>query len=81
MWSSQPMQSETFRAQASELSSTLAEENMSHHQPGLDYGFPHGDERFDLYAFPKRGDVGKFAFNCLPTSRNPTSRSDGGNQP
>jgi len=54
---------------------------MSHHQPGLDYGFPHGDERFDLYAFPKRGDVGKFAFNCLPTSRNPTSRSDGGNQP
>jgi hypothetical protein len=35
---------------------------MSHHYPGPDSGFPHGDARLvltDLYAFPKPGDAGK----------------------
>jgi hypothetical protein len=35
---------------------------MSHHYSGPDFGFPHGDARFDLtdlYAFPKPGDAGK----------------------
>jgi hypothetical protein len=62
MRSSQPMQSEMRRAQASELSSALGEDNMSHHYSGPDYGFPHGDARLDLtdlYAFPKPGDPSK----------------------
>jgi hypothetical protein len=35
---------------------------MSHHYAGPDFGFPHGDARFnlsDLYAFPKPGEPGK----------------------
>jgi len=35
---------------------------MSHHYPGPDYAFPHGDARLnftDLYAFPKPGDGSK----------------------
>src|SRR5260221_4916378 len=35
---------------------------MSHHYPGPDVGFPHGDARLDLtdlYAFPKPGDPRK----------------------
>jgi len=62
MRSSQPMQSEMRGAQASELSSALGEDNMSHHYSGPDYGFPHGDARLDLtdlYAFPKPGDPSK----------------------
>ncbi len=35
---------------------------MSHHYSGADFGFPHGDARFDitdLFAFPKPGDASK----------------------
>jgi Domain of unknown function (DUF4331) len=35
---------------------------MSHHYAGPNFGFPHGDARFnltDLYAFPKPGESGK----------------------
>ena len=68
-------------------SSALLGEFMSHHYPGPDYGFPHGDARLnltDLYAFPKPGDSAKsilivdvhpsFGFNPKgPTTTEPFS--------